>query len=62
LKQWKNLFNYKKCCIGGSAFAIVAPSTVGALPNGQQKLTTFWRGIPPSMEKKVSDISKLLKN
>ena len=24
-----------------------SPLTVGALPSGQQKLTTFWTGIPP---------------
>ena len=40
------LFSQKKCCIGGSAFAIAAPLTLGTLPSGQQKFTAFWRVIP----------------
>ena len=41
-------FRYKRCCIGSSAFAVVGPPTLGALPSEQQNLTTFWRWIPLS--------------
>ena len=37
----------KKCCVGGSAFAIIASPTVGTLRSGQLRLTKFWRGFPP---------------
>ena len=46
----------RKYCIGGSAFATVASPTVGTLRSGQQKLTTFWRGIPPEATKKNGNI------
>ena len=40
----KNVAKWAQHC--GSAFAIVALPTVGTLRSGQQKLSTFWRGIP----------------
>jgi len=43
----------REYCIGGSAFVIVAPPTVGTLRSGQQKLTTFWRGIPQKRQSKM---------
>ena len=37
-----------------------SPQTVGTLRSGQQKLTTFWRGNPPSVDKILSsDIAKI---
>ena len=48
------LFSWKKCCIGGSAIAIVAPQAERTLTSGQRKLTTFWRGIPPKLKTVLS--------
>ena len=51
-----NFIQLEKVLHRGLTFRHCSPQTVGTLRNGQQKLTTFWRGIPPEATKKNGNI------